>query len=128
MSSVAMNVLGGKLLPCSYDPLTGYLRDGCCNTDESDHGTHVVCARMTAEFLSFSLERGNDLITPRPEWRFAGLNPGDRWCLCVNRWKEALDAGCAPPVVLECTHVRALDFVGLNELQQHALPGRAASR
>ena len=123
-----MNVLGGKLLPCSYDPLTGYLRDGCCSTDESDHGTHVVCARMTAEFLSFSLERGNDLITPRPEWRFAGLNPGDRWCLCVNRWKEALDAGCAPPVVLECTHVRALDFVGLNELQQHALPGRTASR
>jgi uncharacterized protein len=128
MSAVAMNVLGGKLLPCSYDPLTGYLRDGCCSTDESDHGTHVVCARMTAEFLSFSLERGNDLITPRPEWRFAGLNPGDRWCLCVNRWKEALDAGCAPPVVLECTHVRALDFVGLNELQQHALPGRTASR
>ncbi len=128
MSAVAMNVLGGKLLPCSYDPLTGYLRDGCCSTDESDHGTHVVCARMTAEFLSFSLERGNDLITPRPEWRFAGLDPGDRWCLCVNRWKEALDAGCAPPVVLECTHVRALDFVGLNELQQHALPGRTASR
>ncbi len=123
-----MNVLGGKLLPCSYDPLTGYLRDGCCSTDESDHGTHVVCARMTAEFLSFSLERGNDLITPRPEWRFAGLDPGDRWCLCVNRWKEAMDAGCAPPVVLECTHVRALDFVGLNELQQHALPGRTASR
>ena len=128
MSAVAMNVLGGKLLPCSYDPLTGYLRDGCCSTDESDHGTHVVCARMTAEFLSFSLERGNDLITPRPEWRFAGLDPGDRWCLCVNRWKEAMDAGCAPPVVLECTHVRALDFVGLNELQQHALPGRTASR
>jgi uncharacterized protein len=127
MSESALNVLGTALLPCSYDPLTGYLRDGCCNTDDSDHGTHVVCARVTQAFLDFSLARGNDLVTPRPQWRFAGLKAGDRWCLCANRWKEALAAGVAPPVVLECTHAKALAFVTLAELQAHALTGRAPS-
>jgi uncharacterized protein len=117
---MSQNVLGTPLLPCSYDPLTGYFRDGCCNTDETDGGSHLVCARVTQEFLVFSLQRGNDLMTPRPEHRFAGLKPGDRWCLCANRWKEALEAGVAPPVVLECTHAKALEFVGLDTLRAHA--------
>lgn len=115
------NVLGGELLPCSYDPLTGWRRDGCCRHDPADLGCHVVCARMTVEFLNFEMERGNDLITPRPELRFAGLAPGQRWCVCALRWKEAYKAGCAPPVVLEATHERALDFIGLGILQRHAL-------
>ncbi len=117
-----LNVLGTELLACSFDPLTGFFRDGCCSTDAHDLGSHVVCARVTADFLRFSLERGNDLVTPRPEHRFAGLKPGDRWCLCALRWKEALDAGVAPPVHLEATHARALDFVTLDQLQAHALP------
>jgi uncharacterized protein len=120
MSLAAVNVLGTSLVPCSYDPLTGYYRDGCCNTDAHDHGTHVVCARVTQEFLVYSLERGNDLMTARPEYRFAGLKAGDRWCLCASRWKEALHAGVAPPVVLESTHVKALDFVTLDQLKAHA--------
>jgi uncharacterized protein len=107
---MALNVLGTALVPCSYDPLTGYLRDGCCNTDATDGGSHLICARMTQEFLVFSLQRGNDLMTPRPEFRFAGLKAGDRWCLCANRWNEAASAGVAPPVVLECTHESALEF------------------
>ena len=115
-----LNVLGTPLLPCSYDPLTGYFRDGCCETDESDTGSHLVCARVTQDFLDFSVARGNDLVTPRPHWRFAGLKTGDRWCLCVNRWKEALDAGFAPPVVLECTHQNATHVVSLEILQAHA--------
>ncbi len=115
----ALNVLGEPLQACSYDPLTGYFRDGCCNTDEQDHGTHVVCARMTAEFLEFSAARGNDLMTPRPEWRFPGLRPGDRWCLCAARWREAMQAGLAPPVVLEATHHKVLNYVTLDELQAH---------
>lgn len=115
------NVLGSTLQACSFDPLTGYFRDGCCTTDTHDHGSHVVCAKLTREFLEFSLAQGNDLITPRPEIRFAGLKPGDRWCLCVKRWKEALRAGVAPPVVLECTHATALDVVTLAQLQAHAL-------
>lgn len=114
-----LNVLGTPLAPCSYDPLTGYFRDGCCRTDDSDTGSHLICARVTAEFLAFSLQLGNDLSTPRPEWRFAGLQPGDRWCLCANRWRQAFLAGLAPPVVLECTHERALEFVSLQELQSH---------
>lgn len=113
------NVLGEELLPCSYDPLTGYFRDGCCNTDAHDHGTHVVCARVTAEFLAFSVDQGNDLVTPRPELRFRGLNPGDRWCLCVERWKQALQAGVAPPVILESTHEKALEHVTLDQLKAH---------
>jgi uncharacterized protein (DUF2237 family) len=117
----ALNVLGGPLLACSFDPLTGYLRDGCCQTDAEDHGTHVVCARMTEAFLAYSLSRGNDLMTPRPEFRFAGLKAGDRWCLCVLRWKEALRAGVAPPVHLAATHAKALELVTLEQLQLHAL-------
>ena len=121
MSQNALNVLGSALVPCSYDPLTGYYRDGCCNTDDHDQGSHVVCAKVTQEFLDFSLARGNDLVTPRPEHRFVGLQAGDRWCLCAMRWKEALEAGVAPPVVLECTHERAHLFVTLAQLQSHAI-------
>jgi uncharacterized protein len=118
---VAINVLGTELLPCSYDPLTGYLRDGCCNTRANDVGTHVVCAKVTEAFLSHSLQRGNDLVTPHPEFRFAGLKPGDRWCLCVSRWLDAHRAGVAPPVVLECTHRNALQHVSLEILQANAM-------
>ena len=114
-----MNVLGTPLIPCSYDPLTGYFRDGCCKTDETDTGSHLVCARVTDAFLTFSKERGNDLSTPRPEYRFTGLQAGDRWCLCATRWAEALDAGVAPPVVLESTHASALRFVTLEQLEKH---------
>jgi uncharacterized protein len=119
----ARNVLGGELLPCSYDPLTGYFRDGCCNTDESDKGSHLICVRVTAEFLTFSSANGNDLVTPQPRHRFAGLKPGDRWCLCANRWREALEAGVAPPTILEGTHENALEFVTLEQLQKHKLQG-----
>ena len=122
MNANAMNVLGQALVPCSYDPLTGFFRDGCCHTREDDTGSHVICARVTAAFLEFSLARGNDLVTPRPEYRFTGLKPGDRWCLCALRWKEALQAGVDPPVVLASTHARALAVVSLEELQAHAYP------
>src|SRR5215203_5004949 len=111
--TVIKNVLGTELLPCSYDPLTGYFRDGCCNTDETDLGAHLICVRVTAEFLAFSASRGNDLAAPVPQHRFAGLKPGDRWCLCAVRWREALEAGLAPPVILESTHSRALECVSL---------------
>ena len=114
-----INVLGTPLVPCSYEPLTGYFRDGCCKTNEADTGSHLICARVTAEFLAFSVERGNDLVTPRPDYRFKGLKPGDRWCLCATRWAEALTAGVAPPVVLECTHAGALKFVTLEQLEKH---------
>ena len=113
------NVLGTEQVPCSYDPLTGYFRDGCCSTDESHLGSHLVCVRVTREFLAFSSARGNDLVTPQPRHRFAGLKPGDRWCLCANRWREALEAGCAPPVILESTHVQALAFVTMAQLEKH---------
>lgn len=119
----AKNVLGTDLVPCSYDPLTGYFRDGCCDTDASDLGSHLVCVRTTAEFLAFSALRGNDLSTPRPTHRFAGLKPGDRWCLCANRWREALEAGFAPPVILESTHSKALEFVTLAQLEKHRFQG-----
>ena len=115
----SQNVLGTALVPCSYDPLTGYFRDGCCNTDASDRGSHLVCAKVTAAFLAFSVERGNDLVTPVPAHRFAGLMAGDRWCLCANRWREALEAGVAPPVVLESTHLGVLKFVTMEQLEQH---------
>jgi uncharacterized protein (DUF2237 family) len=118
---LALNVLGTELVPCSYDPLTGWHRDGCCNTDANDTGTHVVCTRVTAEFLAYSAQHGNDLTTPRPEHRFRGLQPGDRWCLCALRWKEAWLAGVAPPVVLESTHERALDHLSLEALRAHRL-------
>lgn len=113
------NVLGTELIPCSYDPLTGFFRDGCCNTDESDSGSHLICVRVSNEFLAFSSARGNDLVTPQPQYRFAGLKAGDRWCLCARRWQEALQAGYAPAVVLESTHVDALEFVTLAQLQAH---------
>ena len=116
----SLNVLGGELRACSFDPLTGYFRDGSCNDAEDDAGTHLVCTRVTPEFLAFGRERGNDLLTPRPEMRFRGLKPGDRWCLCVLRWLEALEAGVAPPVVLEATHERVLDLVPLEVLQRYA--------
>jgi uncharacterized protein (DUF2237 family) len=122
----AMNVLGTPLQACSFDPLTGFLRDGCCSADAQDRGTHLVCARVTQEFLDFSLARGNDLVTPRPAWRFAGLKPGDRWCLCALRWLEALEAGAAPPVVLEATNRLVLGILSLAQLRQHAHPGVAA--
>ena len=113
----SLNVLGTALVPCSYDPLTGYFRDGCCNTDEHDRGSHVICAKISQEFLDFSLRQGNDLITPRPEYRFQGLKAGDRWCLCALRWKQAYEAGVAPKVILESTHINTLDYVTLEELQ-----------
>lgn len=117
------NVLGGELLACSYDPLTGFFRDGCCSTGPQDAGSHTVCARVTADFLAFSMARGNDLSTPRPEWRFRGLQPGDRWCLCASRWREAWEAGVAPPVVLAATHEGALRLVPLEALLEHAIDG-----
>jgi uncharacterized protein len=113
------NLLGQPLTPCSTDPVTGFFRTGCCETDAQDVGSHVVCAEVTAAFLAFSAARGNDLHTPRPG--FPGLRPGDRWCLCAARWKEALDAGCAPPVVLAATHASATDVVPREALLAHAI-------
>lgn len=120
MNPGTRNVLGGPLQACSYDPLTGFFRDGCCETGPQDVGSHTVCARVTREFLEFSAARGNDLATPRPEYRFKGLQPGDRWCLCATRWLEAYHAGVAPPVVLEATHEKALGLVTLAQLREHA--------
>lgn len=111
-----LNVLGTPLIACSYDPLTGYFRDGCCTTDAQDQGSHVVCSIVTQAFLDFSLSRGNDLLTPRPAYRFPGLKPGDRWCLCAKRWLEAFEAGVAPAVVLVSTHAHALAFASLDQL------------
>ena len=115
-----LNVVGGELLPCSLEPMTGFFRDGCCGTGPDDVGSHTVCAVMTEEFLEFSRRAGNDLSTPRPEWGFEGLQPGDHWCLCVTRWVEAFEAGCAPDVVLAATHVSALEYVELEDLEAHA--------
>lgn len=117
------NVLGGELKSCSEQPMTGFFRDGCCNTGPHDTGAHTVCAELTAEFLQFSKDAGNDLSTPRPEFAFPGLNPGDRWCLCAARWVEAYEAGAAPRVVLEATHERTLDYVPLATLRRFAIPG-----
>ncbi len=117
----AKNVLGTNLEICCNSPMTGYYRDGFCNTGGQDSGMHVVCAQMTAEFLEFTKLQGNDLSTPVPQFNFPGLQPGDRWCLCAARWQEALDAGVAPPVVLSATHARALEACNLGDLQQHAL-------
>lgn len=117
----AKNVLGTELQVCCTAPMTGFYRNGRCDTGPGDHGLHVVCAEMTAEFLVFSKARGNDLSTPVPEYDFPGLKPGDRWCLCAARWKEAFDAGIAPPVILEATHISTLEFASLDELQQHAI-------
>jgi uncharacterized protein (DUF2237 family) len=116
----ARNVLGGELISCSMNPVTGFFRNGCCETGPEDLGLHTVCAVMSAEFLAFSRAAGNDLSTPRPEYGFMGLKPGDRWCLCAPRWKEALDAGMAPEVVLESTHEETLAIVTLGVLKDYA--------
>ena len=116
----AKNVLGGELETCCTSPMTGFYRDGTCNTGGGDFGAHVVCAQVTEEFLAFTKSQGNDLSTPMPMSDFPGLKPGDRWCLCASRWKEALDAGVAPPVVLSSTHASTLEYVSLDELKQHA--------
>jgi uncharacterized protein (DUF2237 family) len=114
------NIFGETLITCSNDPITGYFRDGCCNTDKLDFGMHTVCAVMTDEFLAFSKASGNDLSTPRQEWAFPGLKAGDHWCLCALRWKEAFDAGMAPKVVLEATNEKTLEVVDIKDLIDHA--------
>lgn len=116
----SVNVLGEPLKPCSEDPLTGFFRNGCCDTSDADHGSHTVCAVMTAEFLAFSKSVGNDLSTPRPEFGFAGLRPGDQWCLCAARWAQAFEAGKAPKVRLSSTHIRALEVVPLDDLRSRS--------
>jgi uncharacterized protein (DUF2237 family) len=116
----SINVLGGVLEPCSTQPVTGFYRDGCCNTGAEDIGLHTVCVVLTAEFLVFSRSRGNDLSTPMPQYGFPGLKPGDRWCLCASRWKEAFEADVAPQVVLEATHAVTLHVVPLADLKRHA--------
>ena len=121
MPSDDKNVLGGTLVPCSMSPRTGFYRDGCCNTGPDDVGLHVVCVQVTEEFLAFALERGNDLITPVPEFGFPGLEPGNRWCVCVATWREALEAGVAAPVVLAATHEETLAVIPLDALKRHAL-------
>ena len=117
----AKNVLGTELQTCSVDPLTGFYRTGCCDTGADDLGLHLVCSVMTDDFLEFSRLAGNDLSTPMPEYGFPGLTAGDRWCLCVERWKQAFEAGAAPQVVLEATHISSLEFVSLEELQTYAV-------
>ena len=119
--AMAQNVLGQDLQPCNFDPVTGFYRDGCCNTGAEDVGVHTVCTRVTAEFLAFSASVGNDLSTPHPEFGFAGLQPGDQWCLCAARWQEAFEAGMAPPVVLASTHAATLEWVQLGDLVAHAI-------
>ena len=125
--STAKNVLGSELQTCSTDPMTGFYRDGCCNTGAGDAGVHVVCAEMTAEFLEFSQARGNDLSTPVPMYDFPGLKPGDHWCLCAQRWQEAFEAGKAPRVALEATHISALEFCNLEDLKAHAIDDEPAA-
>jgi len=114
------NVFGEPLIPCSTDPMTGFFRDGCCNTGFMDTGTHTVCAIMTEAFLTFTKSKGNDLSSPIPRYNFPGLKPGDKWCLCVKRWKQALDEGCAPQVILEATNERSLDTVTMDQLVSHS--------
>lgn len=121
--AAAKNVLGGELEPCCTSPMTGFYRDGTCNTGGGDFGAHVVCAQVTPAFLQYSQQQGNDLITPNPRFNFPGLKPGDRWCLCASRWQEARSAGVAPPVVLASTHSLALEYVTLDELKSCALDG-----
>ena len=126
-NSIAKNVFGEPLVPCSFDPLTGYFRDGCCKTDTDDTGTHVVCAVMTTQFLAFSASRGNNLSTPRPEWQFRGLRAGDQWCLCAVRWHEAYIAGVAPNVVLESTNIKILELTSLEVLTRFDSRTKTAS-
>ncbi len=121
MKAPSRNVLGGPLVDCSQRPMTGFFRNGCCDTGTEDSGSHTVCTVMTIEFLAFSKSRGNDLSTPQPGHGFPGLKPGDRWCLCAARWKEALDAGRAPLVVLTATHERALEICDLKALKRYAI-------
>jgi len=121
MKKIQKNVLGSELSDCSLDPLTGFFRDGCCNTGEGDVGTHTVCSVVTDDFLEFSKRQGNDLITPRPEFNFNGLKEGDSWCLCALRWREANDAGCAPRVKLTATNIKTLDYIELEILKQHQI-------
>lgn len=116
-----LNILGGPLQTCSVDPMTGFLRDGCCNTNDQDYGSHTVCVEMTAEFLAFSKLAGNDLSTPMLEYGFPGLEPGDRWCLCAERWQQAYEMNMAPRVVLESTHQRALEIISLEALREYAV-------
>ena len=118
---IVINIFGDEIEACCYDPMTGYFRDGFCNTNEHDHGSHVVCAVMTDDFLEFSKSKGNDLSTPRPEFNFPGLKEGDRWCLCALRWKEAYDAGVAPKVYLESCHLNSLNFVTKEQLAEYAV-------
>ena len=118
---IRRNVLGTELQDCSHDPKTGYFRDGCCRTAGDDYGVHVICATVDERFLAFSQSVGNDLSTPMPEYSFPGLKPGDQWCVCAMRWREALEAGCAPQVVLEATAESALEFADLEDLQAHAV-------
>ncbi len=119
--SSGTNVIGTELKTCCTSPMTGFYRDGKCATGAEDYGAHIICAEMTEEFLEFSKSKGNDLSTPMPMYNFSGLKPGDRWCLCALRWKEALDAGVAPPVILEATHALAVEYVSLNELKKYAV-------
>ena len=119
--STARNVLGDPLITCSTDPMTGFFRDGCCNTGEQDRGLHLVCAVMTEDFLEYSKRVGNDLSTPRPEYDFPGLQPGDRWCVCVQRWNQAREAGVAPKLILAATHIAALEFADLETLHEYAV-------
>lgn len=119
--ATARNVLGGPLQTCSTKPLTGFYRNGCCDTGAEDLGLHLVCTQVTAEFLAHQRAIGNDLATPYPMYGFPGLKPGDRWCVCVQRWKESLQAGMAAPVVLEATHISTLEYVDLEDLQRHAV-------
>ena len=119
--SQELNVQGQRLEPCCFAPQTGFYRDGYCRTGPQDFGRHIVCAEVTTEFLAFTRATGNDLSTPRPEFGFPGLRPGDRWCLCALRWKEAFEAGCAPPVILESCHQRVLELIPMETLQAHAL-------
>jgi uncharacterized protein (DUF2237 family) len=121
MTEKVLNIFGEEMEACCFDPLTGWKRDGYCNTDDFDHGSHVVCCEVTDAFLAFSKERGNDLSTPRPEFNFPGLKEGDRWCLCAMRWQEAFEAGVAPRVFLESCHQKALEFANLEDLEQHAM-------
>lgn len=121
MAAHAKNVLGEPMQSCSTDPMTGFYRDGCCRTGPDDLGLHLVCILATDEFLRFSKSRGNDLSTPNPMYRFPGLQAGDRWCLCVERWKEAFEAGMAPQVVLAATHISSLEFVDLEDLEAYAV-------
>ena len=118
---MAKNVLGTSLQVCSLDPVTGFTRNGCCETGPQDTGSHTVCAQVTEEFLIFSASQGNDLSTPRPEYGFEGLKPGDRWCLCASRWHDAVEPGFAPPVILESTHEKCLEKVNLADLKYHEL-------